>query len=69
MRNWKLRTLYFVQDIRHIWKGNIKTGLREVGYEDLNMIKLSQDIVHWRVFVKTVMDLCCFIQRWYFEDY
>jgi hypothetical protein len=31
--------------------------LREIGIDGAKWILLSQDMVHWRVFVKTVMNL------------
>jgi hypothetical protein len=42
---------------RHKWEDNIKMGLREIGIDGENWIRLSQDGVKWRVFVNTVMNL------------
>jgi hypothetical protein len=39
------------------WEGNIKMGLREIGINGANWIRLAQDSVQWRDFVKTVMNL------------
>jgi hypothetical protein len=39
------------------WEDNIKMGLRETGIDGANWIRLVQDRVQWRVFVKTVMNL------------
>jgi hypothetical protein len=39
------------------WEDNIKLDLRETGIDGANWIKLSQDRVHWRAFVNTVMNL------------
>jgi hypothetical protein len=35
---------------------NIKTKLGEMGYEDVNWIKLTQNRVQWRAFVKAAMN-------------
>jgi hypothetical protein len=35
------------------WEDNIKMGLREVGIDGSNWIRLAQDRVHWRGFLKT----------------
>jgi hypothetical protein len=39
------------------WEDNIKTDLREVGIDGANWIRLAQDMVQWRAFVNTVMNL------------
>jgi hypothetical protein len=39
------------------WKYNIRTDVREIGWEPLNWIHLAQDRVHWRAAVNTVMNL------------
>jgi hypothetical protein len=39
------------------WEDNIKLGLREIGIDEANWIRLAQDRVHWRVFVNKVMNL------------
>jgi hypothetical protein len=42
---------------RHRWEDNIKLDLREIGIDGANWIRLAQDIVQWRVFMNTVMNL------------
>jgi hypothetical protein len=42
---------------RSRWEDNIKLDLREKGIDGANWIKLAQDIVQWRDFVNTVMNL------------
>jgi hypothetical protein len=37
------------------WEDNIKTDLREIGFDGANWIRLAQDRGRWRVFVNTVM--------------
>jgi hypothetical protein len=39
------------------WEDNIKMDLREIGIDGANWIRLAQDRVQWRAFVKTVMKL------------
>jgi hypothetical protein len=39
------------------WEGNIKIGLREIGWERANWIQRNQDRGRWRAFVSTVMNL------------
>jgi hypothetical protein len=39
------------------WEDNIKMDLREIGIDGANWIRLDQDRVYWRAFVKTVMNL------------
>jgi hypothetical protein len=39
------------------WEDNIKMGLREVGIDGANWIRLAQDRVWWLAFVNTVMNL------------
>jgi hypothetical protein len=39
------------------WDDNIKIDLRETGMDGANCIRLAQDRVQWRAFVKTVMNL------------
>jgi len=41
----------------HRWEDNIKTDLREIGIDWANCIRLAQDMVHWRAFVNTAMNL------------
>jgi hypothetical protein len=43
--------------LRRRWEDNIKMGLREIGIDVANWIRLAQDRVRWRAFVKTVMNL------------
>jgi hypothetical protein len=42
---------------RHRWVENIKNGLREIGWNDMNWIELAQDMDQWRALVNTVMNL------------
>jgi hypothetical protein len=42
---------------RRRWEDNIKMDLRETGIDGANWIRLAQDRVRWRAFVKTVMNL------------
>jgi hypothetical protein len=42
---------------RRRWEDNIKMDLRERGIDRTNWIRLAQDRVQWRAFVKAVMNL------------
>jgi len=42
---------------RSRWEDNIKMDLREIVIDGANWIRLAQDRVQWRSFVKTVMNL------------
>jgi hypothetical protein len=42
---------------RRRWEDNIKMDLREIGIDVVNWIRLAQDRVQWRAFVKTIMNL------------
>jgi hypothetical protein len=42
---------------RRRWEDNIKMDLREIGIDGANWIRLAQDRVQWRAFVRTVMNL------------
>jgi ABC-type transporter Mla MlaB component len=42
-------------NIRRRREDNIKVDLREIGWEGVNWVRLTQ--VHWRILVKTVMNL------------
>jgi hypothetical protein len=42
---------------RRRWEDNIKMKFRETGIDGANWIRLAQDIVQWRAFVNTVMNL------------
>jgi hypothetical protein len=42
---------------RRSWEGNINIDLREIGIDGANWIRLDQDMVHWRTFVSTIMNL------------
>jgi hypothetical protein len=42
---------------RRRWEDNIKVDLREIGIDVANWIQLTQDMVQWRAFVNTVMNL------------
>jgi hypothetical protein len=39
------------------WEDNIKLDLREVGIDGANWMRLAQDMVQWRDFVNTAMNL------------
>jgi len=39
------------------WEDNIKIDLRDIGIDGVNWIRLVQDRVQWRAFVKTIMNL------------
>jgi hypothetical protein len=42
---------------RRRWEDNIKLNLKEKGIDGANWIRLAQDRVQWRAFLKTVMNL------------
>jgi hypothetical protein len=42
---------------RRRWDDNIKIDLREIGIDGENWIRLAEDRVQWRSFVRTVMNL------------
>jgi hypothetical protein len=42
---------------RHEWKDSIKMDATEIGYEDVDWIKLAQERVQWRVFVNKAVNL------------
>jgi hypothetical protein len=42
---------------RRRWEDNIKMGLREIGFGDVDWIHLAQDRDMWRAVVNTVMNL------------
>jgi hypothetical protein len=42
---------------RRRWVDNIKMGLREIWFGDVNWINLAQDRDRWRALVNTVMNL------------
>jgi hypothetical protein len=42
---------------RRRWKDNIKMDLREIGFGDVDWIRLAQDRDRWRALVNTVMNL------------
>jgi hypothetical protein len=42
---------------RRRWEDNIKMDLTEIGVNGAKWIRLAQDRVQWRAFVKTVMNL------------
>jgi hypothetical protein len=43
--------------LRRRWEDNIKLDLREMGIDGANWIHLAQDMVLWRAFLNTVMNL------------
>jgi hypothetical protein len=42
---------------RRRWVDNIKTNLREIGWDGMDWIDLAQDRDWWRALVNTVMNL------------
>jgi hypothetical protein len=42
---------------RHMWVGNIKIDLREIGWDDVDWVDLAQARDQWRVLVNLVMNL------------
>jgi hypothetical protein len=42
---------------RRRWVDNIKMGLREIGWDDMDCIDLAHDTDQWRALVNTVMNL------------
>jgi hypothetical protein len=42
---------------RRRWEDNIKMGIRETGFWDVDWIHLAQDRDRWRALVNTVMNL------------
>jgi hypothetical protein len=42
---------------RHRWEDNIRMGIREIGWEVVDLMLLAQDKDQWRTHVNTVMDL------------
>jgi hypothetical protein len=42
---------------RHRWVNNIKMDLREIGWDGMDWIDLTQDRAKWRALVNTVMNL------------
>jgi hypothetical protein len=40
-----------------MWVNNIKTDLRDIGWDGRDWIELAQDRDQWRAFVNTVMNL------------
>jgi hypothetical protein len=42
---------------RRRWVNNIKMGLREIGWDDMDWIDLAQNRDQWRALVNTVMNL------------
>jgi hypothetical protein len=42
---------------RRRWEDNIKLELRDVGWGDTDWIDLAQEMVRWRAFLNTVMNL------------
>jgi hypothetical protein len=41
---------------RRVWVNNIKMHLREVGWDDMDLIDLAQDMDQWRALMNTVMN-------------
>jgi hypothetical protein len=42
---------------RRRWEDNTEMGFREIGMDGSNWIRLAQDRVRWRAFVRTVMNI------------
>jgi hypothetical protein len=43
--------------LRRKWVDNIKTDLREIGWDGMDWIDLAQDRDRWRALLNTVMNL------------
>jgi hypothetical protein len=43
--------------LRCRWEDDIKIGIREIGWDDMDWIDLAQVRDRWRALVNTVMDL------------
>jgi hypothetical protein len=43
--------------LRRRWLDEIKWDLREIGWDDMDLIDLAQDRDQWRALVNTVMNL------------
>jgi hypothetical protein len=41
----------------HKWEDNINMDVRDIGIDGANWIRLAQDTVYWRAFVRKVMNL------------
>jgi hypothetical protein len=54
---WEARSGRLLGRPRRRWEDNIKLDLREIGIDGTNWIQLAQDMVQWRAFVDTVMNL------------
>jgi hypothetical protein len=42
---------------RRMWEDNIKTNLKEIGWDGMDWIHLAQDMDQWRAHVNTIMNL------------
>jgi transposase len=42
---------------RRRWEDNIKMDIRDIGIDGANWIQLAQDMIQWRAFVNTAMNL------------
>jgi hypothetical protein len=42
---------------RRRWVDNIKMGLREIGWDGVDLIDMAQDRDQWRALVNTVLNL------------
>jgi hypothetical protein len=42
---------------RRIWEDNIRMGLKEIGWEDVDWMHVAEDRDRWRAVVNTVMNL------------
>jgi hypothetical protein len=49
--------IIFIISPRRWWVDNIKSDLRDVGWDGMNWIDLAQDRDQWRALVNTVMHL------------
>jgi predicted membrane protein len=49
---------------RRRWVGNIKMDLREIEWDDVDWIDMSQDRDQWRALVNTVLNLSISIKCW-----
>jgi len=46
----------YSEDRGIVWKINVRIDLREIGWEDVDWMHLTQDSDQWRVLVNTVMN-------------
>jgi hypothetical protein len=54
---WNVRSLSTVGEIKSVVGKLVKMGLREIGIDGANWIRLAQDKVQWQAFVSAAMNL------------